>query len=98
MDAGAVLLLDLVEAAVVLLPDPMEVEVVLLPDLVETAAVLLPDPMEAEVVLLPDPMEAVEGRGAWARTNAGAARVGCFHRGAPSGAEVKASEASGRQR
>lgn len=50
------------------------------------------------MVLLLDPVEAAEGRGARVGTDAGASRVGCFHEGASSDAEVKASEAGGRQR
>jgi hypothetical protein len=54
--------------------------------------------MEAVAVLLLDPVEAIEGRGARVATDAGASRAGCFHEGAPSDAEVKASEAGGRWR
>lgn len=48
------------------------------------------------MVLLLDPLEVAEGRGARAATDMGASRAGCFHGGAPSGAEVKASKAGGR--
>jgi hypothetical protein len=86
------------EVATMFLRDPVEATTVLLPDLVEAATVLLPDLVEVAAVLLLDPMEATEGRGAWAATNAVASRAGCFHGGAPSGAEMKASEVGGRRR